>query len=577
MSGEVTRTRCDGRTRASGYPRPQKSLWGLVPAWTLALLSTLPTVAVEAQNRGVDADAGRPDNPRTLDLANEKIEALIREERARLDELRAARSEESAELVQDRRLRTQKIFDLRREEHEATLELQTIADELAELEEELAKAREEKDFADIRYESFQSEVAAQMSDFEERFKGSLLGTEHADLVERANALATAYTDRPEDQESTETLDEILDLYERVLEEARVVSAFRTPIRLAGTSGEVEEVDVLRMGLLSAIYANPKSGEAGFVQAAGEGNSGFKGVAAGLDSSQQERLAQFIEKPQGTLPFDVTLGQGIATLESRTTLSRWFEGGGVFMYGLLAIAIIALLLTIERAIVLTLRSAGMKRKIDRVLRLVQDGRIEEAEELCAGKGGATNAVLHAALVHHGQERSVIEDSVQEALLHNAPKFQSRLSFIALCAAVSPLVGLLGTVTGMITTFTSITLFGTSDPRTMAGGIGEALITTQGGLYVAIPCLLFRGVLGAAADSALGKLEAGAMSVVLALVEQQEEVDPENDYEEEDADYEDGLVSSDGEFLIDELSEDAGFIQSRRATGGEGLESGEGSPR
>lgn len=113
--------------------------------------------------------------------------------------------------------------------------------------------------------------------------------------------------------------------------------------------------------------------------------------------------------------------------------------------------------------------------------------------------------------------VMEEAVQEALLHQAPKFNARLGFIALCAAVSPLLGLLGTVTGMITTFKMVTLFGTSDPRFMAGGISEALITTQGGLYLAIPCLMFRGVLGAIADSAVQKLEAGAMSVVLVLVE------------------------------------------------------------
>jgi biopolymer transport protein ExbB len=112
--------------------------------------------------------------------------------------------------------------------------------------------------------------------------------------------------------------------------------------------------------------------------------------------------------------------------------------------------------------------------------------------------------------------VIEDAVQEALLHHTPAFQARLAFIGLCAAVAPLLGLLGTVTGMITTFKMVTLFGTSDPKVMAGGISEALITTEGGLYVAIPSLLLRGVLGSFAEASLGKLESGAISVVLGIL-------------------------------------------------------------
>jgi biopolymer transport protein ExbB len=175
------------------------------------------------------------------------------------------------------------------------------------------------------------------------------------------------------------------------------------------------------------------------------------------------------------------------------------------------------LILERSIVLTVRSLGIQQRINQVIRLVQRGEAAKAEAACSKMRGATGSVLHAALTHRAKGRSVMEDAIQESLLHHAPKFHARLSFIALCAAVSPLTGLLGTVTGMITTFKMITLFGTSDPRFMAGGISEALITTQAGLCIAIPCLLLRGVLGAAADRAVARLETGAMSVVLAILQ------------------------------------------------------------
>ncbi|MBN1417560.1 MAG: MotA/TolQ/ExbB proton channel family protein [Planctomycetes bacterium] len=223
---------------------------------------------------------------------------------------------------------------------------------------------------------------------------------------------------------------------------------------------------------------------------------------------------------GWLPSDVTGGAGLATLQARDSLVTWFEKGGVWMWALLALAITAALLIIERSIVLAIRSFGLRKHIGNVLAQVERGQIEEARAYCERTGGAAGAVLSAALAHQDKDRSVMEDAVQESLLHHTPKYLARLSFISLCAAVAPLLGLLGTVTGMISTFKMVTLFGTSDPRFMAGGISEALITTEAGLRVAIPALLLRGILGALADRSIGRLEAGAMSVILALLRRRE---------------------------------------------------------
>jgi len=221
--------------------------------------------------------------------------------------------------------------------------------------------------------------------------------------------------------------------------------------------------------------------------------------------------------------DVTGGAGLAALDVGDSFLEWFEKGGVFMWPIAIVAALSLLMVIERAIALALKSRGIERRIQKVLALIEAGRTEEALHASTRTGGPVGTVLEAALVHSDRDRSVMEDAVQEALLHAQPQFTARLSFIALCAAVAPLMGLLGTVTGMILTFNQVTIFGTSDPRFMAGGISVALITTQGGLYLAIPCLLARGVLGAFADSALGKLETGAMSVVLAILETRDPIE------------------------------------------------------
>ena len=96
---------------------------------------------------------------------------------------------------------------------------------------------------------------------------------------------------------------------------------------------------------------------------------------------------------------------------------------------------------------------------------------------------------------------MEEEIQGVL----PRLERNMRFLQIIAVVSPLVGLLGTVTGMIATFQMITLYGTGDPKVMSGGISEALVTTMYGLIVAIPIMLIHGYLSGIADRVVGLLE------------------------------------------------------------------------
>ena len=99
------------------------------------------------------------------------------------------------------------------------------------------------------------------------------------------------------------------------------------------------------------------------------------------------------------------------------------------------------------------------------------------------------------VYH-ENRDIDEETLQlkldEAILKEQPALQARIAFIKIISMVAPLLGLLGTVIGMIVTFQAITLFGTGDPKTMAGGISQAFITTVLGLVVAIPTVLLHSI-------------------------------------------------------------------------------------
>jgi biopolymer transport protein ExbB len=115
-------------------------------------------------------------------------------------------------------------------------------------------------------------------------------------------------------------------------------------------------------------------------------------------------------------------------------------------------------------------------------------------------------------HLGEPRELIEEIMYETVLTTRLKVNRLLPFIAICAASAPLLGLLGTVTGIINTFKIITEFGTGDVKNLSGGISEALITTKFGLIVAIPSLLLHAFLSRKARNVIGEMERAAVAFV-----------------------------------------------------------------
>ena len=120
-------------------------------------------------------------------------------------------------------------------------------------------------------------------------------------------------------------------------------------------------------------------------------------------------------------------------------------------------------------------------------------------------GTESRILLKGIKNHHLPKELLEEILFEDLLEEKPKLERGLSFISVTAAVAPLLGLLGTVTGMINTFKLITLFGTGDAKSLSSGISEALITTEFGLVVAIPSLLLSAFLSRKANSMIAKME------------------------------------------------------------------------
>jgi biopolymer transport protein ExbB len=189
-----------------------------------------------------------------------------------------------------------------------------------------------------------------------------------------------------------------------------------------------------------------------------------------------------------------------------------QKGGAIGYVILVLGALALLLIVVRAVFLQGAGASVQKIMDAVSPLVRSGRVAEAIEACKRFKGSASRVVTAALRNADREREHLEDIVSESILHESTHLNRFGAFITTITAVAPLLGLLGTVTGMIQTFDVITEFGNSDPKMLSGGIAVALVTTEQGLMVAIPCLLLGSLLNGWADGLKDDREKAALKVI-----------------------------------------------------------------
>jgi biopolymer transport protein ExbB len=151
----------------------------------------------------------------------------------------------------------------------------------------------------------------------------------------------------------------------------------------------------------------------------------------------------------------------------------------------------------------------QKKIDRVLDALARGDFDEAKAKVRDIRGPTGSMLEAGVKYVRETRALVEEVMFEKILETRLRLQSYLPFVAIIAAAAPLMGLLGTVVGIINTFKMITLFGTGDPKTLSAGISEALITTEFGLIVAIPSLLLHAYLSRKARNLVDGMEKTAV--------------------------------------------------------------------
>ncbi len=228
-----------------------------------------------------------------------------------------------------------------------------------------------------------------------------------------------------------------------------------------------------------------------------------------DPTHAAAAAQVITSLTGSFPLDPTLGAAHVIEATQDTLWQHVQKGGPVMIPIFVLAGAALLVAIYKWIALSLIRRPSRRRVNELLRAV--GRRDHAVARQAVKAiqGPAGEMLAAGVDHLDEPRELIEEVMYEKVLTTRLKANRMLPFIAISAAAAPLLGLLGTVTGIINTFKLITVFGTGDVKTLSGGISEALITTKFGLIVAIPSLLLHAFLARRARGVVDQMEQSAI--------------------------------------------------------------------
>ncbi len=190
-------------------------------------------------------------------------------------------------------------------------------------------------------------------------------------------------------------------------------------------------------------------------------------------------SRLVNASDGFTPFalDPTRGQLLALLIEYPSMVERIQQGAEVGYVIIALGLLGLLLAAERLVTLGMTSSKVSRQL----------KSSEARE--DNPLGRVLKVYHA---NKGVDTETLELKLGEAIIKETPRLQRFLLFLKIISVVAPLMGLLGTVTGMIQTFQAITLFGTGDPTLMAGGISQALVTTVLGLVVAIPIVLLHTI-------------------------------------------------------------------------------------
>ena len=231
-----------------------------------------------------------------------------------------------------------------------------------------------------------------------------------------------------------------------------------------------------------------------------------------DTTATEMVAEATEATD-ELPEEVPMHQALKT--------KFIEGGAGFMALVIACLILGLALCIERILYLALSKTNTKKLLADIEAAMQNGGAEAAKEVCVKTRGPVASIFAQAMIRlaDGQTLEEVEKSVVSYGGVEASKMEQNLSWISLFIAIAPSLGFLGTVIGMIQAFDAIMVAGDMSPAVVAGGMKVALITTVGGLIVAVTLQIFYNYILSQVEALTVEMEDASISLMDILVKYQ----------------------------------------------------------
>jgi biopolymer transport protein ExbB len=410
-----------------------------------------------------------------------------------LQEVRKARGE----ISQENKAREQRFRQARAQQ--AAL-LEEVRGELAAQEARTEALQQAFNDNELALEDAEENLRIQQGDFGELFgvvrqvAGDAVGTLSTSLTAAQFQDRTEAPRRLADSKRLPSIDDLdalrVSLMQEMIEAGKVVSF---PANIVETSGTPADAQVTRVGVFNLVtgdrFLQYDPDTASIKELARQPQARFQAMAGDLTSaSPNEIVGMAIDPSRGSL---------LGLVVQAPSLGERINQGGPVGYVILALGAIGLLIAIYKLIVLS----GVGGRIRRQLK--------------ASEPNTNNPLGRILAVYHDNQdidTETLELKLDEAILKEVPPLERWQGAIKVIAAVAPLLGLLGTVTGMIQTFQAITLFGTGDPKLMAGGISQALVTTVLGLVVAIPMVLLHSIVAGRSKALIEVLEEQSAGII-----------------------------------------------------------------
>lgn len=285
-------------------------------------------------------------------------------------------------------------------------------------------------------------------------------------------------------------------------------------RAAGEDGLVKDGDFILFGPV-AFFGSDDGNLAGIAEQ--RLGSLEPSVAPFANQGYAKHVLEFVRNGQGTLPLDGSLGNARKVEETRETVGEHIEKGGFMMYPIMAVAAVTMGYSLFKffTLVFMWTRVPSPKRVDALIDAVSKGDGASADKIVATMRGPVGQMLKAGVGNRNEKKDFIEEVMFETMLETRHSMRGLIPFVAVSAAAAPLMGLLGTVLGIINTFKMLTVFGSGDVKQLSGGISEALITTEAGLILAIPSLSFHALLSWMTKGYTDKMEKLAVSFLAAI--------------------------------------------------------------